>query len=673
MAWLNVSNWQKTADRSFSIGLKPVFGDENKVALKLHVSFPSTYPKTHPRLRLSFEEDVRPKSRKHMLDLIQNVPKRLEAGSEMVYEIATMIQEELDNSSKIIPEEVPTLDEERATREAALLKAQEEEQMRQIEASKASEVNGSEEEQRLLNELLEQERIRSAQRKANKVSSQTEQKDLYEHVNGIVKFDQSSMIKDRHGKLVEVKSVHDKTLYRKGTSATIYTVQVLPHALELSTGVQDDIAVDSPFLVLKEYVIASTGSDDKIRKAVQHLEANLDQQTHRLSSHPNIMKPINYLILRSDSHDETSVTSGWKVSVLTEMATRGSLLELLEIAGQVSDNRKLRGWALQILEGLHHYHRQGLAHASLHLGNVLLDQGEAKNIVARLSDGSYGHVLHALEEIPVMSVPVSWKAPKDTPDQTEVSHATDIWDFGICLLQMGFGINIVHDYTSPAAVLDDLMLSSSFRALLRQVFAPNARKRPSAWDVLHFEFFRNDDALLEHHYGVAGRRRPLSTSIPSMRMRHPRRESTAGTTSSRYAKEFVEDGRLGRGGFGEVFRARNRIDGQLYAIKKIKARSKAALDPVLSEASVLSRLNHPNVVRYFASWIDDAITTEDERETDTSAGGLSASLSHLARDPILPPSSRVRFPILLQCALKRHYQVKTLSKKSVDTVSFLGA
>ena len=576
-----------------------------------------------------------------MLAIIQDVPKRLQSGTEMVYEIATFLQEELDNNSKLVAEDVPTLDEERAVREAAILEAQREDERRQIEANKAMEANGSEVEERLLKDLLEQEKNRSAQRKANKASNSVERTDLNKDMNGLVKFDQPSITKDRHGRVFEVISVCDKVLYREGPIATIFTVQLQPRNVEPATATENEIAIDAPYLILKEYLATSTGADDSTRKAIQHLEANLDQQTRKQSPHPNIVKPINYLILRSDAHGDDSVSSAWKISVLTELALKGSLLELLEMAGQVSDTRKIRGWALQILEGLHHFHRQGLIHAGLHLSNILLDQGEARNTVAKLSDGSYGHALHMLMGKSSKSIPLPWKAPEVIHNEGEVSNAADIWDFGICLLQMSFGIEIVHEYRSPAAVLDDLNLSNSFRALLRQIFALNPRKRPSAWDVLHFEFFRNDDALLEHQYENLGGRKQFAKDIRSPKMHHPRRESTAGPTLSRYAKEFVEDGRLGRGGFGEVFRARNRIDGQLYAVKKIKARSRAALDPVLSEASVLSRLNHPNVVRYFASWIEDAVTTENVSETETSLGGLSSSLSQFAREPILPPSSRV--------------------------------
>ena len=45
-------------------------------------------------------------------------------------------------------------------------------------------------------------------------------------------------------------------------------------------------------------------------------------------------------------------------------------------------------------------------------------------------------------------------------------------------------------------------------------------------------------------------------------------------------------------------------DGHFYAVKKITQTSASALSGVLSEIILLSRLNHPNVVRYFTAWTE---------------------------------------------------------------------
>ena len=58
---------------------------------------------------------------------------------------------------------------------------------------------------------------------------------------------------------------------------------------------------------------------------------------------------------------------------------------------------------------------------------------------------------------------------------------------------------------------------------------------------------------------------------------------------------------LGRGGYGVVVAAVNRLDGRQYAVKKIPldASSPAAHSRIMREVATLSRLQHPHVVRYF--------------------------------------------------------------------------
>lgn len=65
------------------------------------------------------------------------------------------------------------------------------------------------------------------------------------------------------------------------------------------------------------------------------------------------------------------------------------------------------------------------------------------------------------------------------------------------------------------------------------------------------------------------------------------------------------------------------------------------MDPVLSEVTVLSRLNHPNVVRYFAAWIDDGVTIEG-RHSDLSEEETGSLLTSNGEKSgrVLPASSR---------------------------------
>lgn len=77
-------------------------------------------------------------------------------------------------------------------------------------------------------------------------------------------------------------------------------------------------------------------------------------------------------------------------------------------------------------------------------------------------------------------------------------------------------------------------------------------------------------------------------------------------TSNIYNKTFEEIEELGLGGFGNVYKVKHKIDETKYAIKKIPITSDLVEDnyDVFQEVKLLSRLNHPNIVKYFSSWVD---------------------------------------------------------------------
>ncbi|KAI7871464.1 kinase-like domain-containing protein [Spinellus fusiger] len=91
--------------------------------------------------------------------------------------------------------------------------------------------------------------------------------------------------------------------------------------------------------------------------------------------------------------------------------------------------------------------------------------------------------------------------------------------------------------------------------------------------------------------------------------------------NSRYRNDFIETSLLGKGGFASAWKARNKLDGIEYAIKKIRLGhdleqehgNDNPYERIFREIKNLARLEHQNVIRYYASWLE----YDSMRETRT--------------------------------------------------------
>ncbi|XP_032091208.1 eukaryotic translation initiation factor 2-alpha kinase 3 isoform X2 [Thamnophis elegans] len=83
---------------------------------------------------------------------------------------------------------------------------------------------------------------------------------------------------------------------------------------------------------------------------------------------------------------------------------------------------------------------------------------------------------------------------------------------------------------------------------------------------------------------------------------------------SRYLTDFEPVQCLGRGGFGVVFEARNKVDDCNYAIKRIRLPNRElAREKVMREVKALAKLEHPSIVRYFNAWLETPPESWQER------------------------------------------------------------
>ncbi|XP_055965625.1 interferon-induced, double-stranded RNA-activated protein kinase-like, partial [Sorex fumeus] len=70
------------------------------------------------------------------------------------------------------------------------------------------------------------------------------------------------------------------------------------------------------------------------------------------------------------------------------------------------------------------------------------------------------------------------------------------------------------------------------------------------------------------------------------------------TTERSFLEHFTDIKPIGKGGYGQVFKARHKIDGKTYVIKRVKYDN----EKVKREVEALAELRHPNIVLYHDCW-----------------------------------------------------------------------
>lgn len=388
----------------------------------------------------------------------------------------------------------------------------------------------------------------------------------------------------------------------------------------------------------------------QLKKAILDFEDELERL--RSLRQQNTVDVLDFRIEKLDNNPEhiseeedTPDRSIWQISILTELATEGSIGAMLTIVDSLPAN-KVRVWTVELLDALEFYHRNGIVHRRVHPYNILLKASSSGGMTVKLADAAFQDHLHELKDLARTTGSKSsparsayWIAPEFSGNPRP-SRKTDIWDFGVTFLQMLLGLDTPKKYSSPAALTESLDLSAPLEELVYKCFNLDPKKRPSAFDLTPCEFFRSEAPVLFHPAPPRLSSSDTLSGPPERRLRRP--SSNAGGPFSRYAGEWAEVGRLGKGGYGEVVKARNKLDGRIYAIKKIKLSSASALTKVLLEVRHLSGLNHPYVVRYYTAWPEDDPVDISETEEESTSVETEESPDFSTDDPGIDfrPSTR---------------------------------
>lgn len=150
---------------------------------------------------------------------------------------------------------------------------------------------------------------------------------------------------------------------------------------------------------------------------------------------------------------------------------------------------------------------------------------------------------------------------------------------------------------------------------------------------------------------------------------------------SRYHKEFEELSFIAGGGFGKVYRARNKLDGIVYAVKKVIIRAKSINKVMshLSEVKTLASLHHVNIVPYKAAWLEPVMASTPGTPSDIDLGehdddddeSLESSLKSSEREAVSETKSRITRRVSRREEISDSVVFQNSNERSGDIVSQL--
>ncbi|KPI42363.1 Serine/threonine-protein kinase GCN2 [Cyphellophora attinorum] len=550
--------WKNYENLAFQVRLQA--SDNPEYFVKLEIEFPKDYPKVALKAKIIAQQTDLDNSRTQLEALIKDVTKS-HLGSECVYDITAAVEELLSRAALSKAQKVNpfSLEEERAEREAAAKLSVEQQEAQKLQQQEAAR-------QQLLSKVDSERKQQEANVKPGATRTRTEMPvPSFPFPRGaIYKIPHSSQI-------IVITNVEGQTVMTRRIDKIIRLVSP-------SFEDESDKEMDLPPFQLKEIIIQKE------------------------------LLPSSEMTTAMHDIEQMLVKSFYKLWILTEYATQGSLESLLYLTQSLQEER-VREFTRQILSALGFYQNQGHIHPALHIGNVLLFRlQDESDPTIKLSDG-YGTALRKLvddarAESVKPDLPPLWIAPELRKKTGQQVQETALWNLGIIVLQMHQGTSVVQKYTSPGDCLRKINFSRDFSDFLAVLFQENPRHRTTPEQLTAHAFLFNKGPLMASS--------AISTAFRPAVRKSERRQY------SRWAEEWEPLGVLGSGSFGKVYKARKVADQTNYAVKLLMVSEKAPLDRTDFNLEVmkLALLQHPGVCRYYDAWTEEVEDTDEDVTSD---------------------------------------------------------
>ncbi|KAI8373908.1 kinase-like domain-containing protein [Blakeslea trispora] len=653
-----------SADPEFILHLSPLGTEtsEAHVSVDLKVRFPKTYPNKPPEFHLINPRGLSPTVLRQLNTSLSQTALQL-VGQEMMYDLSDYVRAFLANHNA--PPSKLTLHEQMMIRNEHDLKLERERELQEQARQQEEQEHALRIQSDRMNEKIKQDiarkqeharAARQQERQALGFSDHNEEDEMqFEALDHgdirLVHLENRVTIPldDQAEKRVVFKTVALGACIGQGVVGQTLSAQ--PVNFEILNGKQgeggsnEDEEECLPHLIAVKRVNVS-GSYYTTTQAGKRKLQDIERELDRLRSlqSPHIVRIYGAHLDRSNKLGVVS----WTLYVLMEYEQGGSLYDLLKKCGGGLRLAIVRKYMSQLLSALNHIHLSGFICKEIKSNTVFCSNHQT----IKLADVSYNKRLHDLNKSNYLvegrdhhkasttDVSLGWCSPELRERPGVYGRKNDIWCLGVVMVEMLWGVDVTKEFGDFDAFLRTAgpELPSTAIEFAKRLLEPDPKRRPVAVDLLHDPFIASETSsdsmmMLAPTVPPMFSAQPSQPSLqknkktipagffePSMApdMNRPlyspdvKQTELAGpnqpvVSASRYKTDFEEIEFLGKGGFGEVIKARNRLDGRLYAIKKVRLdpRDSEDLKKILREVHSLSSLHHQYVVRYFATWFED--------------------------------------------------------------------
>uniref|UniRef100_A0A8C0HIP9 eIF-2-alpha kinase GCN2 n=1 Tax=Buteo japonicus TaxID=224669 RepID=A0A8C0HIP9_9AVES len=624
---------------------------DNEVYAKvdLWVKCPHTYPDTVPEIQLKNSKGLSKEKINELKSRLGQLAKQ-RCGEVMIFELANHVQSFLSENNK-----PPS----KSFHEEMLKNHQkEQERLAQEELRRAQEVKRREEQEQreILNEIQRREEEKREERKKKEIAKQerleiaalTSQENSHRRDTAGYRVTSSLNgscwehgVNNKHRPNSAGRSKRERQLsvsnneespgnYEVLNFSTSGAGQLIVHKgkclgkdEQLGKSLYNALEIRSgDFVLIYEWVLhwqkkmgrfLTTHEMEKIEKCKKQLQgAETEFSSLTKLSHPNI---VHYKCMNLKERDDSIV-----VDILVEHISGCSLSTYLHKETPVPVEQ-LRHYVTQILSALDYLHNNSVVHKVLCASSILVDaEGNIKvtdySISKRLADICKADIFEQTK------VRFSEDGLPSKPGKKG-----DVWSLGLLLLSLSQG-QVTKEY--PVAVPTNL--PADFKDFLEKCVCLEDKERWTPQQLLQHSFInipRMKIPVAEENLDDSAGIDCIETVVPSSQISSASFFTETQRQFSRYYNEFEELKLLGKGAFGAVVKVRNKLDGCYYAVKRIRINpASKQFRRIKGEVTLLSRLNHENIVRYYNAWIEkhespvptvsSSETTEEKRMPTTS-------------------------------------------------------